>query len=274
MPVWTPALLALEACSPIHAGMRASGNLKQTRPYVPGRALWGAITQWRTIRANHTDYEATGVEVSRTLRFSYAFPSTSKEVVTLWPWEDPSYFDWLYLDSYASTALADGRVKEDGSLHETEFISPRTRDNRQVYMLLHMWAKDGAMPDLSFWSGFQFGGERGYGWGRIKCASFSTLPETLFGQNNGWTFREDDGEILLSPPVSKARALAHVMPSSTKWSGYAEPLIGRDTVRRLPGVQLSTAQTTYPPGCELPQSSGAAFTISPFGFWTSIALTS
>ncbi len=52
----------------------------------------------------------------------------------LWPWTDRwDKFAWTFLGSYASTALENGRSAEAGSLHETEYIAPYTRNWESKY---------------------------------------------------------------------------------------------------------------------------------------------
>jgi hypothetical protein len=91
------------------------------------------------------------------------------------------------LQSYASTALVAGSTTEAGSLLETEYLAPITRDGKYVYLHCCLWYRSQpadwphnfaelAKPD--FWRGFQLGGERSYGWGRIQRAV------TLEPQNN------------------------------------------------------------------------------------------
>ena len=163
---WKAYQIGFRLISPLHIGWRKSGNLQQTRPYVTGRALWGALTARLTRELRQTNYEEIGTQVDERLAFTYLYPSVESDHVTLWPWgEDWDRFAWTYLGSYVSTALADGRGAEEGSLHETEFISPRARDGKQVYLTGYIFVRDdfGELPLSSALSKLQMGGERGYG---------------------------------------------------------------------------------------------------------------
>jgi len=265
--MWRGKLLALELDAPLHIGERVSGNLRQTRRFAPGRAIWGSLTQRLTRWAGGripSEFEATGREVHQHLRFSYGFVSRKADEVTEWPWEDREKFDWLYLQSYASTALADGRSKEDGSLHETEFIAPRTRSGERVYLLLYLWADEARFAadplGAEFWAGYAMGGERGYGWGRMRRAIVQDAPKDLFGQ---WAIDEELG--LRRQGGKEPAALGHVAGGC--WRGRIEPLVGRETTNHSPGNVPSSAETVYVPGSRYVGGVDARFQIGEFGIW-------
>src|SRR5947199_6878046 len=94
------------------------------------------------------------------------------------------------MGSYASTSLANGRNAEEGSLHETEFIAPHTRgdDPKQVYLVGYIFEnKQGEkLPWQGILRKLQFGGERGYGWGRVE-----PVKEMLEEVKNGKCFDYD-----------------------------------------------------------------------------------
>ena len=168
---WIANRVTFRLLSPMHIGWRKLGNLQQTRPYVTGRSLWGALTARLTREHRSKDYEGMGKKVDEQLAFTYFYPSTSKDTdaVELWPWEDDwDKFAWAFLGSYASTALENGRSAEAGSLHETEFIAPYTRDEEPVYLVGYIFEREDCQLDWqSALNKLQLGGERSYGWGRV-----------------------------------------------------------------------------------------------------------
>ena len=274
--MWQASQITLALDAPLHLGERASGNLRQTRRYVPGRALWGAITQRLTRFAGGTTpehYQAKGDWVHRNLRFSYAYLSIHPERIDLWPWgdqdHDSSRFDWLFLQSYTSTALVDGRSSEEGSLHETEYLAPRTRDGQPVYLLFYLWLHQDAnlSPEhdptrAPFWRAMSLGGERGYGWGRVRHVQTHSSPADLFGL---WQF---DPACHLTPLAEAPPSLAHVTAHSS-WTGSVVPLVGRETTNHLPGHRLSTADVLFAPGSR-PAATLPPHTIGNYGIWTQI----
>jgi len=177
--------IVFRLCAPLHSGWRKLGNLQQTRPYVTGRMLWGALTARLVRDANNgANYGEVGQNIDEGFpAFSYFYPSVNPKKVELWPWDDPELFSWLFLGSYASTALRDGHSAEEGMLHETEYIAPRTRDDRPVYLIGYLLEPSGKFQ--SEWhqalSRLQLGGERGYGWGRLAVECGPEKNKKLFG---------------------------------------------------------------------------------------------
>src|SRR5690348_1055610 len=105
---WEVYPVAFRLHSPVHIGWRKVGNLQQTRPYLIGRTLWGALTARLTREQGGTKYDDVGRAVDKLLTFTYFYPSTEPhpEKVTLWPWARQwDEFAWTFLNSYASTAL-------------------------------------------------------------------------------------------------------------------------------------------------------------------------
>ena len=283
---WCGLRLVLALDAPLHLGWRLTGNLQQTRRYVPGRALWGALTDRscrRRSATTSTDFEQRGAALHENVRFTYAFVSDDPDSVSCWPWQDEADFDWRLLQSYASTALVAGSTSEAGSLHETEYLAPVTRDGKYVYLHLLLWYRSttggsisdfSELPDPAFWRGFQLGGERSYGWGRIQRAV------TLEPQNNpfdwaGWNFAPAANggiQVKSSSAASGPAALAHVraLESSGEacvWLGAVEPLLGRETVKRVPGRQVSKANICYCPGAVSLAPAGTTWSIGPYGIW-------
>ncbi len=103
--------------------------------------------------------------------------------------------------------------------------------------------------------GFQIGGERSYGWGRIEgavvCSPFS--GDTSW---SGWRFNPVANAIQVTADTAGAatppRALAHVdakAPNAAhSWSGVVEPLLGRNTQKRVPGRIVSIPAICFVPG--------------------------
>ena len=268
---WTAHQISFRLLSPMHIGWRKSGNLQQTRPYVTGRSLWGALTARLTRESGQVNYEKVGEQVDERLAFTYLYPSTKSDQVTLWPWgEDWDEFAWMYLGSYVSTALADGHGAEEGSLHETEFISPRTRDGRRVYLTGYIFVRDdfGVLPLKSTLSKLQIGGERGYGWGRL--AQEIGYGEKIIKNGDpcfqGFQLAGGTGRPILEAMSSATSLLAHITIDGESAAGEIEPLIGRETdTAGKYGQMTSKPEICLKPGTTLMPS--ARFSIEPKGLW-------
>lgn len=259
---WNPYLVTLRLLSPMHIGWRKIGNLQQTRPYVTGRNIWGALTSRLVRNEGSSNYEAIGRAVDEDLRFTYFYPSPSPKEVKIWPWKNSlDLYSWNYLKSYVSTALND-KTAEDSALHETEFISPRSRTDSPVYLVGYLFEKeDCQLKWRKALEQLQIGGERGYGWGRTQINDEPQLSDICFNH-----------EILKNggSPAIKMTAnsciFAHVLATSTNINGCIEPLVGRATSEHSGfGGEISEANICWAPGSCIKYDS--SFMIQPKGIW-------
>jgi hypothetical protein len=267
---WNGYQISLRLLSPLHIGWRKSGNLQQARPYVTGRALWGALTARLTRDQQHNDYVGVGKRVDQQLAFTYFYPSDMEDRVRLWPWDEKwDEFAWTYLSSYVSTSLEDGHAAEEGSLHETEFISPRTRDGKEVYLLGYIFAREDCQIQWrEALSRLQVGGERGYGWGRLRL--LADCSEKPIGKNSRcfqhFMFVEGSDKPILEAACDEAKLLAHAVADRNEVAGEIEPLVGRETdpTGRFGHIH-SEAKVCWKPGKSVSRSD--KFSIGCRGFW-------
>lgn len=258
---WNDYKIVLRLQAPMHIGQARSGNLQITRPYVHGKALWGALTA-RITRDNphfNNDYVGVGKKVNKQLAFSYFYPTTGQDV-TLWPWEDPEQFAWRFLGSYASTALDYSQNSaEEGSLHETEFISPRTREGEPVNLVGYIFEQEGCtLPWRAALDRLQLGGERTYGWGRVTLQGQPQPASDLFGL--ALHLSEDRPGITL--PQGKtllAHARAHDNGGrAVQAKGRVVPLVGRETTSAGEhGRAHSSAVVCWEPGSSVQKADSS-----------------
>jgi len=268
---WQKYTLCFRLLSPLHIGYRKVGNLMQTRGYVPGKVLWAALTARLTRDFHHRPkghcYVTIGESVHDTFRFGYLYPALKRgeSYEYHYPWEEN--FDYLFLDSHASTALNyEQQAAAQGQLHETEFIRPwtrllsETRESQSVYLIGDLYVRDEPKQDLTNWrialSHVQLGGERGYGWGRVQLAS------------------KLSGTPLSGEPVATLindRIIAHLKTDkSFSLHGSIEPLVGwerNNAQNRGNNWHLSKAMICYTPGSITKTDS--IFNIGPYGIWES-----
>jgi hypothetical protein len=274
---WQKYTLCFRLLSPLHIGYRKVGNLMQTRGYVPGKNLWAALTERLTRDfdhgANSQRYVTIGKAVNNGFRFGYLYLALPKDLTKdvqsvgdlriHYPWED-SLFDFRFLSSYAGTALNhDRRSAEEGLLHEAEFIRPWARpllrDDQplSVYLVGFLYVQDSLSGELAGWrkalDRIQLGGERGYGWGRLRL-------EFLSDQGIGEEPTVD---------VEKGTSiLAHVRAKGENIIGPLEPLVGWERYNPESSAKnwhLSSATICYAPGAVVTTES--TFTIDHYGIW-------
>lgn len=265
------------------------GNVQRTRSYVTGRVFWGALTLRLTRDATSgsaTDskqYKTFGDQVNSHLAFTYFYPAIAKpkkshseenqnnhpDYEIPFPWDNESQFRRRFLSSYTSTALAyPQQAVDEGLLHEVEFLSPRTLDQgEQVYLVGYVFEKEGC--DLQWQDAcqrLQMGGERGYGWGDVKCGEVNPLgigDHHLFG---GRAVFIDNEEHAL---VETTRLLAHTSAAEVSATGEIEPLVGREwKVANQAGQHVEKfADPCWVPGSNVARSQ--FFKIEKFGIWHS-----
>lgn len=285
---WETYRIVFRLCTSLHIGQSKVGNIQLTRPYVIGRALWGALTA-RLTRDQHQGqgpaskaklYEDMGKEVHETLAFTYFYPAlnVADDYQVCWPWIQEATFRARFLGSYASTALDYPRHSaSEGSLHEVEFIAPVTQnDGRPVYLVGYIFARKNGLDWQAALHRLQLGGERGYGWGRVMLVEKPTplTEQQIFGlyaiQPVTW------------PPVIEALSndhkpiplLAHTSTvdfSGPNIQGTIEPLVGRETQMDKKagfGATVSTARVCWTPGATV--SANVRFIIGPYGIWEAV----
>jgi hypothetical protein len=267
---WTAYQVTFRLLSPLHIGWRKLGNLQQTRPYITGRNLWGAFTARLTRELGGKDYEEVGKLVDQQLAFTYFYPSTQPDSVLLWPWPDQwDEFAWTFLGSYASTALENARNAEAGSLHETEYIAPYTRNQEldqeptPVYLMGYIFTHDSCVLSWrDVLDRLQLGGERSYGWGRVCLKKEPVKDRKCFGYDLDCT----GDRPRITVPKGK-ELLAHTDAESVKSVGTIEPLVGRETGSDTGfGKNLTKARICWTPGSTLLEEK--TFRIQARGIWT------
>ncbi len=280
---WTHYRLVFRLESPLHIGYRKTGNLMQTRRYVPGKNLWAALTEriglLHGAGDNHEVYKAIGDRLQAYFRFGYLWP-TYEGRTSGWaphfPWDDPAHWDYLYLDSQARTALDPfARAAAEGMLYDVEFIAPYTRQGRPVYLVGDLWVRDDAPQNMMSvnWQTalhrLQIGGERTYGWGRLTLVDFEGTDDNRLSWGEGWEWGLDEYGLIriiakaeARLPVHALAADAHPYQAVAPLQGPVEPLLGWE--RQQGRYALSRAAIMYEPGAQV--SSGFSTYIHPWGW--------
>ena len=263
---WHKYDLTFRLLAPLHIGWRQTGNLMQTRSYVTGKVFWAALTARLTRNAeqgaNGAAYHRIGEVVQTYFRFTYLYPALQEgdSYKICYPWQPD--FDYHFLDSYTSAALDyDSQSAEDGLLHETEFIAPRTRCDQPVYLTGDLHVYSDLPDDLRPWQDalpqLQFGAERSYGWGRVdlvKCEQKELITSN---------------EVSVTPQLGDCITAHLKVEQVTSVVGAVEPLIGwerNNAETKRAGWKLSdNAQICYVPGSKV--TTAATFQIGANGLW-------
>ncbi len=250
---WEAYEIVFRLRTPLHIGWRKIGNVQQTRPYVTGRAFWGALTARLTrdtvSSPDSGAYQRIGNAVHQSLAYTCFYPATRSNngYRIAWPWEQPARFRYRFMSSYGSTALSyPAQSAAEGTLHEVEFLSPHTLDTGDaVFLIGYVFAKNGCdLPWQAACQRLQVGGERGYGWGALALISCQHVdgirlfaPLGFDGRNERPVLQIDAGQPLLS----------HTLADDLDASGDVEPLVGREW-KQYPGQQVTSAGICFAPG--------------------------
>ncbi|AAM33049.1 RAMP superfamily CRISPR-associated protein [Methanosarcina mazei] len=271
--VWSLYRVSLRLLSPVHIGWKKTDNLQQTRPYVPAKTMWGALTARIARDYGSFDYENIGNKVAENLRFSYFYPTIiineNERVPTridIFPWENIDDFSWKYLSSSQNTAL-NQKTAEEGSLHETENISNKTRSGDPVYLLGYVFEKEGSnLKWQESLKKIQIGGERGYGWGKVEISDISNFQKECF---NGYNVSLTSEHPTIDVTIENKYVLAHVLTKNLNLNGLVEPFVGRETSKnKYFGGKYSSAEICWMPGSTVKENE--KFEILPTGLWRSM----
>lgn len=270
---WQRYRLVYMALSPVHIGYHTLGMIDRTRYYIPGRPLWGALTAHLTRRAMRAAevgyspelYEGVGnfTRENAVLGYFYLAQDPDDPLFPCFTEAGLHYgplplreFEARFVRSLTSTATkGDTWTAADGSLHEIEYLVPRTLDGDvcfvgNLYVRQHPEPEQvpsvlRKLPDLTqavldTLQEVYVGGERKYGFGRLRRVELSA-PSTV-----------GSPRLVLKAGDSLPAHLAAEGLSIEVW-GEVEPLVGREwdstsTDRQGAGQKLSSALLCWTPG--------------------------
>jgi len=283
--------------SPLHIGFHKVLTLSRTRPYVPGKLIWAALTAKLAPLLEINDYQKVGEFLKKSMRFGYFYPCVdetlylpqyTEEGLRFGPL-DQTDFEKRFISSIASTAIQpQSLTAEEGMLHEIEFLSPfKIDDGKKVYLKGLLWVNELSENGLNISkndNGFivsyndkmfefkngnqlQVGGERKYGFGLIELEEVNLKDgsDRDLG-NSGFTgiWEESENEIKISFN-GKQHIWAHVKYNSKliEIKGSIEPFVGRDWDKNGVGKKITLYGLYWAPGSIL--LTNETFLIKEFG---------
>ncbi|PXF52598.1 MAG: hypothetical protein C4B57_10860 [Deltaproteobacteria bacterium] len=257
---WRAHKLIYKACSPVHLGCYTLGYIKLTRPYITGKAVWGAATanMTRTYGRRGTgDYNEFGTFFKDRIIFSYFFPALdldspllpcfTEEGIKYGKWSEDE-FQSRFFGSSTNTAIEPvSNTAEDETLHESEYIHYKVKEAasgevRAVFFVGYVFISDDASMKEQpvIWQGetgwslrnaiqeIFVGGDIKYGWGRLILQNEKCEPdqEKIFD----FTFKGNSSpQIRFNGKTSGEPIPAHLsIDCSLNIRGDIEPVIGRD----------------------------------------------
>lgn len=268
--------------SPLHVGMPPAGPLNRTRLYVPARAIWGALTA-EYARSKGTaalDYAGAIAKLRENMRFTYLFPAE--------PGPEDGWLAWLPRYERARGlvwAREDGEVRShrqmrlqlviarpataidpqtntaaEGTLRETECLSPRWRSGEPVALVGYVFCRNHGPPDIFDTVREIFvGGDTRYGLGQLRLLGVREAG-SVFGCEVDLQKNE--------PCIESQRLLAHGPTGYgiVAMSGEQEMVAGWDY-----GQGLRSPRLSWTPGSTATDSDGQPvpswWAVGPDGLW-------
>ncbi|MBB6062779.1 hypothetical protein HNP65_001231 [Thermosipho japonicus] len=215
--------LVFKQVQPIHIGYKRYGVINETRVFIPGWTMWGALTNiYGLYTGSYEDIDKVFEEISC---FWPSFDKRGNNVLFLSLRDGKLYlgnfseekFRTMFVDTIISTAISPVlRSAKDESLHEIDVILPRPReefvreldDNISLYWVGILNVKDQKL--LSFLkSGLEIfvGGDIKYGLGLLKleyineCEEISKFKKYNFLEINEEEFNSENldkmGELIV-----------------------------------------------------------------------------
>lgn len=286
---WQAYRLVYKLQSNMLIGWHTLGYINLTRYYIPGKNMWASFTDNMTRAKKEKPgldgYKEAGNFFRDNVLLSYFYPATDIAAPLLPRYTDNGLFygdipvdqfEKQFISSIGKTAiLPNSNAKEDGSLHEMEFIKPLLFF--VGYVFIAEAASNLALDTAKFNTVFKeifVGGERKYGWGRLTLhgAPTSVSDHLFFG--HALETEKDKPQVTLQGdnkylPAHTAVMMGNNTPVPCK--GNIENLVGRETIPSTggrgagPGRQISDAKLCWVPGSQLTGDSAIKFRLGAYG---------
>lgn len=288
--------ISVELRTELHAGSGMTGNVLRTRPYAPGKLIWGAVTQRITrtqnARPQPSDYVAIGQFVREHLVFGCLFPSA--DGLECYPGYgadgirfggianglDLDSFECRFLSSRTSTALDPALSSAaEGSLHESEHLRTETfaldGGPRRIPVMLTGYAFIRPHPDLcieeneisvmgvplgGIFKSLQLGGDRSYGFGLLGALKCLTADNSFYGHEI------NEPETVITRPYLPFPAFAVYHPGIRCVRGELEPVVGREWQPESGAGELVVLhKICWTPGAVF--AAGTTLRLGSYGVW-------
>lgn len=208
--------LIFKQISPIHIGIFNYGVLSETRIFIPGWTIWGALVNKYGQHKGKEEYFEEGKKIFESITCFY--PKLEKENKVLFPeYKNGEFylgdyseneFRAKFTDVYVSTSIQPlSLTAKDESLHEIEVILPKSKfvnENKEnLYWIGLLGIDEDKKEEIKEFleknSNISVGGDSRYGLGNMKLDELVQLNEAANDELTKWgiteegklTFKED-----------------------------------------------------------------------------------
>lgn len=299
---WRCLPLCFELLSPLHIGFlpnQPGTVVARTRCYVPGKNLWGAVTASITPRLYRLptagDYRDVGKSIREQVVFSYFYLSDGAQPLApnytenglVWGNLTDRAFRARFIGSRVSTAIGAAGGAEDASLHEIEFVRDRIgspgEPSERVLLLGMAWIREDAsarsafqLEDVLRETDLVLGGERNYGFGRVRLVSGVDSPQ--LGVSDWWP---ENPEVAIALDGRRPLIGHALYRQDLMFRGEIEIVAGREYALngggaefRGPGIQINNTGYCFAPGTRL-EGGEIVARLDPWGrlCWSALGTT-
>ncbi len=181
--------LVFKQLSPFHIGKYNYGVISETELFIPGYTMWGALVNDYGLKNGGT--EKIFNDVKRKFEMLTCFYPYFDEGEGLFPkfGQGKLYYGKyteeelrrMLTDTFVSTAILPiTRSAKDESLHETEIMLPKSKDdNKQVFWTGIIRLEDESISKNYLLKGLEIiiGGDSRYGFGRLKLDDIQEIKK-------------------------------------------------------------------------------------------------
>jgi hypothetical protein len=275
---WRRYRIVWKLGSPLHIGYRTIGTIAQTRLWVPGRNVWGAmIDTLARIQGATAQNPGKFKELQHVFKESLCFEAwflTPEEGcnVPANPWYPIYKSDGLYygklkedemqrvvLGANVSTAIDHtANIADEGNLFEVEYVAPQglfsPYKGNPIWIIGHLWAHtdtkitiNGDVLEISdlfnqYLVSLSIGGEQRQGYGCLTNGTISPGDEQTYQVNA-------DGDYII--PKNEPFPFLISAQTTEVTRGKVEPIVGRSTnseKQKGHGATLEDALFCWLPG--------------------------
>ena len=190
--------LVFKQIQPIHLGKHKHGVINETRIFIPGQTIWGALVNSYAMenKKEFNDAKRKFTQISCFFPFilqdgeGILFPNYKAGDFHLGD-KSEKKFRYNFTDTLVSTAIDSSSLgAKDESLHETDFILPKGKEKQsQLYWVGIIKVDKETEKSLQENElEIKVGGERNYGYGKLKLIEKSKIQEE---ELNEWNISED-----------------------------------------------------------------------------------
>ena len=197
---WLCKELIYKIKTPLHIGYGAKlGIIDRTQYYIPGKTMWGAATAKIGNNRNNVNWENLRKLTKDNLIFTnfYISNKSGSEVKRPEFAEDGLHygniseqqFEKKYITSFTSAGVEkDSGTAFEGDLHEIELIKNKCGPSESVFIKGYLFINEEGFNEknydidnfINYIEKLQVGGERNYGYGKIKRTSIKENDERIF----------------------------------------------------------------------------------------------